>query len=362
MDGASVCECGPQTSGFPIGACVTAQCKGDADCNGLLCTSAMMRPISGCGDSTFACQTASDTCASDGDCSGSAQCFLAFGGGPRSCLTLACTTGRPFLVSGKCRTADPEFRSDWARAPFAPCAEALTADDRKRLCAMWTRAALMEHASIAAFARFTLELLSLGAPPELVLASHRALSDETEHARLAFGFASAYGGSVVGPGPLDVRGTLDGADALGIVRSAIIEGCIGETIAAAEAAESLAHATDPAVCAVFTRIVTDERRHAELAWRFVQWAIEHGTEDLQFAARLGLAEASTGRITMPHGASHEARDRECDVTSAVGGRLASHGMLSEPLRRELIRSVVRDVVQPCAAALLAASSASAKAA
>ncbi len=359
--GGSVCQCGPQTSGFPIGACVPAQCTGDADCNGLLCTSAMMPPISGCGDPMFACQTASDTCASDGDCSGSGQCFLPSGGGARSCATLACTTGRPFLVGGECRTAEIESRGDWARAPFAPRLDALTARDRERLGDAWTRIALMEHASIAAFARFTLELLSLGAPPELVEASQRALSDETEHARLAFGLASAYRDRVVGPGPLDVRGTLGGENPLGIVRSAIIEGCVGETVAAAEAAESLEHTTDPAVRALLTRIMNDERRHAELAWRFVRWAFEYGTPELQLAARVGLAEAATRTVEPPEAGNDMARDG----TRAHGGdeeSVASHGVLPASLRRELARRVVAEIVRPCAAALLAESSTVAKAA
>jgi hypothetical protein len=38
----------------------------------------------------------------------------------------------------------------------------------------WTEVALMAHASIAAFARFSLDALSLGAPPELLDAAHAA--------------------------------------------------------------------------------------------------------------------------------------------------------------------------------------------
>jgi hypothetical protein len=68
----------------------------------------------------------------------------------------------------------------------------------------WTKLGQMEHASIAAFARLQLQLLALGAPPDLVQACNQALIDETAHTRLCFGLASAYAGRGIGPGPLDV--------------------------------------------------------------------------------------------------------------------------------------------------------------
>ena len=64
----------------------------------------------------------------------------------------------------------------------------------------------MEHASVAAFARFTLHLMSLGAPAALVERSNAALADETLHAKLAFAIASGYAGRAIGPGPLAIDG------------------------------------------------------------------------------------------------------------------------------------------------------------
>jgi hypothetical protein len=311
-----------------------------------------MPPISGCGSDTFACQATQDECASDDDCTVGEKCFV--GGGMRYCATLGCQTGRPFLVDGACRTADAESRTDWATSAFAPSVNGLTARDRRRLADSWTRIALMEHASIAAFARFTLELLWLGAPPELVEASHRALSDETEHARLAFALASVYGGSPVGPGPLDLHGALDGVDALGIVRRAITEGCIGETVAATEAEEALEHATDPAVRAVLARIAADERRHAELAWRFVAWALESGRLEHRAAARIALEETLDGYDDSsrdPTGSRAESGGAD-----EVGDeRFLRYGVLPDSLRREVASAALAGMVRPCAAALLARS-------
>ena len=59
-----------------------------------------------------------------------------------------------------------------------------------------------------------------------------------------------------------------------VVRLTLREGCLGETLAALEARHALAHCTEPRVSAVLELIAKDERRHAELAWRFVRWALE----------------------------------------------------------------------------------------
>src|SRR5262249_10818235 len=143
------------------------------------------------------------------------------------------------LVGGVERKAGATDRADWGGALSV---EAFAEGDRARLAEAWTEMGLMEHASIAAFARFTLELLALGAPRDLVARSNAAQVDETRHAELCFGVAAAFGGSAVGPGRLRVDGSLDDISLAKVVANVIREGCIGETIAALEAAESREHA------------------------------------------------------------------------------------------------------------------------
>ncbi len=57
-----------------------------------------------------------------------------------------------------------------------------------RQARQWTETARLEHASIAAFARFVLQLMALGAPAELVAADVLATiaTDEARHAELAW--------------------------------------------------------------------------------------------------------------------------------------------------------------------------------
>ncbi|HEX7670995.1 MAG TPA: hypothetical protein VF395_15475, partial [Polyangiaceae bacterium] len=283
-DSGMLCLCGD-----PVGQCVTATCRGKSECPGTNeCLSYVQSP--GCPGVAFACQSAADTCASDADCTNGAQCSL--DGSARHCKPMGCAVGRPFLVGGTALVANAVRREDWT-SDLVPNLTGLGAGDRERLGSHWLDMALMEHASIAAFARFTLEALSVGAPPDLVNLSQAAMADETEHARDAFALASAYAGAPVGPGVLTTGHALGVRSSLDILETTILEGCIGETVAAVEAAEALAHATDPAVQKALARVTVDETRHAELAWRFVRWALATGDATLRTAAARRLVEIAT---------------------------------------------------------------------
>ena len=67
-------------------------------------------------------------------------------------------------------------RDDW-RDLKSRC-DALPDAARRAIAQHWTRAAQMEHASVAAFSRFSLQLLAVGAPPSLLEDAHRAALDE----------------------------------------------------------------------------------------------------------------------------------------------------------------------------------------
>jgi hypothetical protein len=191
------------------------------------------------------------------------------------------------LVHEQARVAPVAANGAWrSEQRLCPQTEHLTDGERASLAAHWTRMGQMEHASIAAFARFSLQLLALGAPPELVEACTAALADETAHTRLCFDLASAYAGRSLGPGPLDIDGSLTPTSLADVVDLVIAEGCFGETSAALEALEAADGASDPVIVAAYSQIARDEQRHAELAFRFVRWAIE---QDARIAARVRTA-------------------------------------------------------------------------
>jgi hypothetical protein len=195
----------------------------------------------------------------------------------------------------------------------------------------------MEHASIAAFARFALQLLGMGAPPELVSGAQRAMADETEHAQLAFALASAYAGSDVGPGPLPINGALDGGDLRGVIGTLIREGCIGETIAAIEAMEARKVAVDPAVRAVLGKIAGDEARHAELAWLTLSWVTHHHP----YANAIASEEFAA--------AVDEARAKSLP---AERDGLLEYGILGAALSHQLRFAALENAIVPCAKLVL----------
>jgi hypothetical protein len=215
---------------------------------------------------------------------------------------------------------------------------------RTRLAQAWARIGLMEHASIAAFARFALHLLAVGAPPDLMRASQEAIGDETEHARLAFALSSAYGERNVGPGDLAIEGSLDGFDVHQLVATLLREGCIGETVAAIEATEALDDAHDPAVRGVLAAIARDELRHAELAWRTLAWLL---------ASRRVAAAWVRGEVARAL-SDIESSARPADAEED----LRAFGIVSDAHRDELRRVAFSRVVGPCVCALLERTDAS----
>jgi hypothetical protein len=74
---------------------------------------------------------------------------------------------------------------------------------------------------------------------------------------------------------MDLSGVFDQGDDPGsILRAAIIEGCFEETISAAYVQRALDRVQEPGIRAALVRIADDEAKHADLAWRFVNWMLQ----------------------------------------------------------------------------------------
>jgi hypothetical protein len=296
----------------------------------------------GCLYLEFACTTPADTCGGDLDCKQAPQTFCAVQpDGHRECAPGGCAIGRPFLVEEEARTAPLMSRSDWCAERTTPNLDGINNALRGELASAWELIARMEHASIAAFARFSLQLLSLGAPPELIERTNRAMVDETKHARAAFALASAYRGKRVGPGALPIEGALGGGnDIASILRLVVREGCVGETVAAVEAGEAEASAVDPVVRAVLGEIASDESEHAELAWRTVRWALDAFGEEAREAVReeIALLESELEGASVP---AATARDEE----------LLRNGVVTSEMRASMRIAILRRAVLPCLKAI-----------
>jgi hypothetical protein len=243
-----------------------------------------------------------------------------------------------FWVRDIPRTAIATPRSDWA-GELRPDLEGLGPAERSALGQAWLDDALAEHASIAAFSRFVMQLLALGASADLVREAQAAMADEVMHAKLCFGLASVYHGAPLGPGPLSVHGAMQRTDMVEAVIGAVREGCIGETLAALQAEAARDAAGDAAVRVVLDRIATDEARHAVLAWRFVAWAIGQGGDPVRAAAADAFVRYGRAARTQDPGAVETAVMRE-------------HGRLPAHEQAEVIARAIAQVIRPSAAALL----------
>jgi hypothetical protein len=332
-----LCEC--QGGGTP-GSCVTAACRVDADCGANSLCAAALEPGS---YDAFLCTSSRDECSTDADCTAPGQQFAycsSVGLDHRVCSSAVC--GRPFLVDASPRLAEVETRSDWLNAQIKPNISGLSPLQRAELAAHWARLGQMEHASIAAFARFNLQLLSLGAPGELVEACNRALVDETAHTQLCFALASEYGGAALGPARLDIAHWFEETSLEEIMKLVLREGCLGETVAALEAATAATLATDPAVKRALSRIAQDEQAHAGLAFKFLAWALTQSSPEtraqLEREAQLALDDFEAAALARPAEQRQES--------------LASDGVIGTEALRALHLGAVREVVEPLISAIL----------
>jgi hypothetical protein len=191
--------------------------------------------------------------------------------------------GRPWLVADAPTTAPILPGAGWAdprTPPGSPHPAAL---------ARWTADAAAEHASVAAFAALTLDLLAHGFPARLLMLTARAQAEEVEHARGALQIASRLAGQPLAPGPLPVAHHHPSLRDLAVHTA--VEGGLGESLAAAIAAARLAVCTDPLTRAHLQRVVHDEAQHAALAWEIVEHAVELGGDEVHEAVQQALTQA-----------------------------------------------------------------------
>ncbi|PRQ06723.1 ferritin-like domain-containing protein [Enhygromyxa salina] len=290
----------------------------------------------GCGwNQTAECRTTSDACNTHDDCDPGAGCFPHYDE-TWTCEYSGCAIGRPLLVNAHPCTAAPCERTDWAELAPGVCALA----EDPQLAAHWAEIAALEHASVASFARFGSQLLALGAPARLLLACKQAARDEVEHARLAYGLASAYGGAPIGPGRLDLHDLVVEASWREVVHGLIVEACVGETLGVAEAMAAAERAREGAVREVLERIAADELRHAQLAWQSLEWLLSDASvdaDDRRWAlALLDRTIASVGE------ASGSANDLGRPDDGVLGGRRRAqlHGEASARVLAPLAQALI----------------------
>lgn len=335
-DPGQACVCKDVTPMHAHSMCTNAACIDNTGCASGEC--GLSHFFDGCGwVNNLACRAEGDACRLDGECGNTAECQSLPGEMSWSCHEVGCISGRPLQVEGAARTAPRVWREDFRGAAKAPSMEGLDEGLRAALAEHWARIGAMEHASVGSFARFTLELLALGAPPELLAETQRAALDEVAHAELAYGLASAYAGRGVGPGPLSLAGVVAQTERDAIVAALIEEACVGETLAAAEAAALAEGIEDEALRAALRQIADDELRHAALGFKALAWMLRDAGDE-ERAAVLARFEAAMSK------ASRAPRSP---------ARIApAQGLCAGEELGAIRRAALREIVRPCMEALL----------
>ena len=193
-------------------------------------------------------------------------------------------SGRPFLVDGKHRMAKSSIFNTNARNVQAAWKvdhepqNVANSSSNKEIAMNFANQGESEHASVASFARHTLQLMTMGAPSTLLVGSQIAAMDEIRHAKMSYGLANTFSGTIIHPSNLDVDGSINALSKEDIIQSVINEGCIGETIAAVGAKLGANYAKHPIVKDILEKIAADESNHAQLAWTTVKWAIKRFPE------------------------------------------------------------------------------------
>lgn len=236
------------------------------------------------------------------------------------------------------------LRDDWRSTcvddlSAAPHAARPPAELARQLAVEWTAAAHEARASVAAHARFALQLMSLGAPAPLLAACARVMQDEVAHAQACFSLARRFAGQDVAPEPLAPERPLD-EDRTAVVLEIISRGCIRGAVAALSAREALEHCQDPATREVLMLRQATKAQEAQLAWRFVAWSLRHAGADLQDRARVAFLTALSGQSQPSPLGEHERA-------------LLRYGVLGDAQRASLEQRVLRSAVVPCMETLLA---------
>ncbi len=221
--------------------------------------------------------------------------------------TMSFTRGRQIRRFGKVLLppVGPSSESnDWTRplvdASVIDFDDVLRREDvddttRSALAAQWRENGRTEHASVAAFARLTLDLVALGAPPELVAAAQRDALDEIRHAELCFALARAIDGRSESPSafPAAARArTLSRVRSVALVELAVdslIDGALHEGVSARIVAKLARRAADPTVRAILRQIAADEGRHSAHGWDVVRFCLAEGGAPVAFALASAVA-------------------------------------------------------------------------
>lgn len=208
----------------------------------------------------------------------------------------------------------------------------------------WLEQGEGEHASVASFARHTLQLMSIGAPAELLEASQQSAVDEIRHSKLCYGLASSFLGCNYEPGTLDIETSLDKPDLKKIVRSLIQEGCVEETISAVEARLGAYTAHDAVVKSVATQIASDETNHAQIAWNTIYWIKKRFSEIGGFVEETFRFELENSQLVVE--GNELVMENPVCMECKVDETLKQYGLVVQDDKDKIRKATIKSIIEP----------------
>ena len=208
----------------------------------------------------------------------------------------------------------------------------------------WLEQGEGEHSSVASFARHTLQLMSIGASAELLIASQQAAVDEVRHSKICYGLASSFLGCNYEPGTLDIEASLEKLGLMKIAKSLIKEGCIGETMSAVEARLGAHTAQDPLIKSLLTQIAKDETNHAQLAWDTIYWINKRFSEIDSFVGETFHYELEN--IPLVVETNDFIKDHPACLECKVDSVLKNYGLVVENEKEKIRRATIKSIIEP----------------
>jgi hypothetical protein len=202
--------------------------------------------------------------------------------------------GRQLRSKGRLQLPPLGRGTEWTTLPQAACATG-DADQARALAAQWRENGRTEHASVAAFARLSLDLIGLGAPSSLLAQAQADGLDEIRHAEACFSLARDLDGEEIGPVsfPAAARAApRSRVRSLALVQLAIdslVEGALHEGLSARVVAQLAKRCEHPRIQPMLATIASDEGRHAAHAWDVLAWCVDAGGLPVRAALQGALA-------------------------------------------------------------------------
>ena len=263
--------------------------------------------------------------------------------------------GRQFIVKDRsrktfsqtCNLDGPEFAGSWKMGQLPSISP--NNSYNQEIGRRWLEQAELSHAALASFARNTLYLMSLGSTSGLLVTSQESGVDKIKHAKLFYGFASAFLDTDLAPGPLDVEGCLDETDLRFITRSLIMDGCIEETIGAIEVRLRANYAEDPAIKAALTQVASEEMNHAQFAWDTLEWILDKFPDIRGFVTETFRVELERSMQSFECEANKKELPSTCTkpcTSSEERKMFRRYGLPGKDDRAEVRKSAMLEVIEP----------------